>query len=126
MATTYGNTGSMGHTGSMGNSSLGNASSFAKDKLDQTSDQIKHAVDTGVERAGEVGSKLRDKLADAKDRLVDASGTVKDKILDAKDVVVDRAGSGATTLKRAIKDHPFIAIGVAFGIGYIAMRLIRR
>ncbi len=123
MATTYGNT--MGHTGTMGGS-LGNAGSIAKDKIDTASDSLKGAVDQGTQKAAEVKDRIKDSLAEAKDRLVDATGAVKDKIVHGKDVVVDRTGSFFSEARRLIKANPFVAIGIAFGVGYVAMRLVRR
>ena len=55
---------------------------------------------------------------------------VKDKVIDAKDIVVARAESLFSTLNKSIKAHPAIAagvgIGLVVGIGYLAIRLIRR
>ena len=92
----------------------------------EAGDQIKNLVDTGADRATEVKDRIREKLVDAKDRLVDASGTVKDKLVDAKDKVVDRAGPAAASLRDLIREHPYAAVGIALGVGYLAMRLIRR
>ena len=44
----------------------------------------------------------------------------------AKDKVVDKADSFATTLEGKIKARPLAAVGIAFGIGYFAMRIFRR
>ena len=50
----------------------------------------------------------------------------KDKLADAKTKVVDKADSVMTTLEDRIKARPLAAVGLAFGIGYVAMRIFRR
>lgn len=65
------------------------------------------------------------KAEEAKDRIADASATVKDRLGDAKDVVTDRGGTALSLSRRVIKQHPLIAVGLAFGVGYIAMRIAR-
>ena len=86
-------------------------------------DQVKGIVEAGRERAAEF---IKDTAGDAKDRLVDASVTVKHKLSDAKDVVAGAGGTALSFTRQAIKEHPLIAVGVAFGLGFIAMRLMRR
>jgi len=75
--------------------------STAKDKASQLSDQLEGLIETGQEKLGA-----------------------------AKGIVVDKAGSMFSSLRTTIKEHPVLAIGVAIGlaagIGYFAMRLIRR
>ena len=60
------------------------------------------------------------------DRLATATSPLKDRASD----VTARARSGAGLLAcragKAIQDHPIAAIGVAFGTGYLLMRLLRR
>ena len=55
-----------------------------------------------------------------------ASRLIAGKAVDAKDVVADRGSDAMTYMIKAIKNRPIVAIGVAFGVGYIAMRLTRR
>ena len=55
-----------------------------------------------------------------------ASRLIAGKAVDAKDVVADRSNDAMSAVIKAIKGRPLAAIGVAFGIGYIAMRLTRR
>ena len=51
---------------------------------------------------------------------------VKERLSDAKDRVVERADSLATQLADKIKARPLAAVGIAFGIGYVAMRIFRK
>ncbi len=51
---------------------------------------------------------------------------IKSKVVDVKDQAVER---GSMLLDRAtdfVRAHPLKAVGVAFGIGYVGMRLFRR
>jgi ElaB/YqjD/DUF883 family membrane-anchored ribosome-binding protein len=55
-----------------------------------------------------------------------ASKLIAGKAVDAKDVVADRGSDALSAMIKSIKGRPLVAIGVAFGLGYIAMRLTRR
>jgi len=55
-----------------------------------------------------------------------ASKLIAGKAVDAKDVVADRGSDALTYMIKSIKGRPLVAIGVAFGIGFLAMRLTRR
>lgn len=71
---------------------------------DNVKDNVKNIVDQGQE-----------KVAAIKDRVID----VKDQAVTKGNAVLDQA----TTF---IKANPLKAVGIAFGIGYIGMRLFRR
>jgi ElaB/YqjD/DUF883 family membrane-anchored ribosome-binding protein len=62
--------------------------------------------------------------------LVDAgkerAAALKDKAMEGKDAVVRGGSKAINTVGALIKDHPLAAIGIAFGVGYLVMRLIRR
>jgi len=88
----------------MANMTNGSMDSISTHKSDGVSDQLKDLVSAG-----------QHKLSDA-----------KDKVLDAKDAVTAQTSSTIKMLATMIKDHPFIAVGVAAGISYLATRLIRR
>jgi len=55
-----------------------------------------------------------------------AASSFKDIATEAKSHAASFAGSVATKTGRAIKAHPIVAIGVALGAGYLAVRLLRR
>jgi ElaB/YqjD/DUF883 family membrane-anchored ribosome-binding protein len=75
-----------------------------EDRLDSLKESVRGLVDFSSERA--------DKL--------------KGKMLDVKDTVVASSRSGVNRLGEMIKDHPIAAIGIAFGLGYITIRMMRR
>jgi ElaB/YqjD/DUF883 family membrane-anchored ribosome-binding protein len=68
-----------------------------EDRLDALKDSVRNLVDAGSEKLG----------------------SMKDTVVSSSKTGIHRAGS-------LIKDHPIIAIGIAFGIGYFAMRMLRR
>jgi ElaB/YqjD/DUF883 family membrane-anchored ribosome-binding protein len=79
------------------------AASF-DDRLEMLKQSVRGLMDFGSERAG----------------------TFKTRVVDVKERVISGGNSAAHKVAGAIKEHPFAAIGIAFGIGYIAMRWIRR
>ena len=78
------------------------------EKIDERIDAIKDGVRNLVSRSEERATEL------------------KTQALEAKDQVMTR---GSAMMERAtglIKEHPIKAVGIAFGIGYLGMRLFRR
>ena len=69
--------------------------------------------------AGEKVADARKRLAAALDRAKDVAGRVRDKAVD-----------GAKAADEAVREHPYQAIGIAFGvgalIGYLAIRRCSR
>lgn len=69
-----------------------------------------------------IGSTFEDRLDSLKESvrdLVDAGGERAGAIRDSVVAGTKKTGS-------LIKQHPVAAIAIAFGVGYIAMRLMRR
>ena len=78
-------------------------------------------------------SELDDRMGNLKDsvrNLVDASGEranqIKERLADAKDVAFDKGSAALGRVSALIKEHPIAAIGIAFGIGYLAVRMLRK
>ena len=90
----------------------------ANGNVGATAEQVKGVVDAGRDF-------IKDTAGDVKDRVVDAGVTVRHKLSDAKDVVADASGSALSATRSMIKEHPLIAVGVAFGLGYVVMRIMR-
>jgi ElaB/YqjD/DUF883 family membrane-anchored ribosome-binding protein len=76
----------------------------ADDKVDSIKEAVKGLVDQGAQR-------------------VDA---IKNKAFEAKDQVIDRGGDMLDSLTTFVKANPIKAVAIAFGAGYIGMRLFRR
>jgi ElaB/YqjD/DUF883 family membrane-anchored ribosome-binding protein len=86
----------------MNNANQGNGN--ADNKLGAIQDRVKGLVDQGHEKVDQI----------------------KSRVMDAKDQAVTR---GSAVLDRAtdfIRANPLKAVGIAFGAGYIGMRLFRR
>jgi ElaB/YqjD/DUF883 family membrane-anchored ribosome-binding protein len=71
-----------------------------------------------MSRLGTFDEKL-DNLRNGVKHIVDAGS---DRATELKDLGVNQIDK----LEKLVKKHPFAAIGIAFGVGYIAMRAIRR
>ena len=69
---------------------------------------------------------LKDSMRDLVEAGGDRAGAIKDRMVDVKDTVVSGAAKGARRTGAFIKDHPIVSIGIALGIGYVAVRLARR
>ena len=69
--------------------------------------------------SSEISTRL-DGLKDSVKELLDHG------IADKANVVKDRTIDGVEYIGSQIKKHPVAALAIAFGIGYLAMRLIRR
>ena len=82
----------------------GNNGSAASEKLGHLKDKVRGLVDQGEEK-------------------VDA---IKHKVIDVKDQAVTRGSAVLDRAETFIKANPLKAVGIAFGIGYIGMRLFRR
>lgn len=81
-----------------------NGSANTQDKLGAIKDKARDLVDQGHEKVDQLKSRVID---------------VKDQAVSRGNVLVDRA----TEFVRA---NPLKSVGIAFGIGYIGMRLFRR
>lgn len=81
----------------------GSASTF-EHRVDALKESLRNLVDTGSERAG----------------------VLKNKAIDVKDTVFESGGKALDRTTSLIKQHPIIALGVAFGVGYLAVRMMRK
>lgn len=81
-----------------------NGSASFEHRLDSLKSSVRNFVDAGGERAGQLKSKAMD---------------VKDSFVENGGIAIRKTGS-------FIKEHPIVAIGIAFGIGYITMRMLKK
>jgi hypothetical protein len=58
--------------------------------------------------------------------LTSGASAVETKVSEAKKTATAGVTSFTAKVGRVIKDHPIAAIGIAFGVGYLVMRVIRR
>jgi ElaB/YqjD/DUF883 family membrane-anchored ribosome-binding protein len=60
------------------------------------------------------------------EQMAATAAEVRDRAIAVKQQAHSKAGSLVSRVGRVIHDHPIAGIGVAFGAGYLVMRLIRR
>lgn len=51
---------------------------------------------------------------------------IKTRVIEVKDQAIDRGESMLVRVSDMIKAHPIKAVAIAFGTGYLGMRLLRR
>lgn len=69
---------------------------------------------------------LKESVRGLADAGSDRANEIKSRVADAKDQVVLRANTYLARAKRIISANPLASVGIAFGVGYIAMRILRR
>ena len=87
----------------MNNANQGNGNATDK-KLDSIQDRVKGLVDQGHEKVDQI----------------------KSRVIDVKDQAVSRGNAFLDRATEYIRANPLKAVGIAFGAGYIGMRLFRR
>jgi ElaB/YqjD/DUF883 family membrane-anchored ribosome-binding protein len=82
----------------------GSASHAVEDKMDSLKETVKGLVDQGAQKVDQI----------------------KNKVVEAKDQAYTRGSDVLDRTAAMIKAHPIKAVAIAFGAGYIGMRLFRR
>jgi len=75
-----------------------------EEKIDSLKETVKGLVDHGAQKAD----------------------AIKSKVVEVKDQALHRGGDALDRVTALIKAHPLKAVGIAFGAGYVGMRLFRR
>ena len=88
----------------MNKNDVGSAAQTTDEKLDTLKGAVKGLVDQGVQT-------------------VDA---LKNKVVEAKEGAITRGSDILERVTDLIKAHPIKAVAIAFGAGYLGMRLLRR
>jgi ElaB/YqjD/DUF883 family membrane-anchored ribosome-binding protein len=85
--------------------------------------------DTGASTANVIDDKI-DSLRDTMKGVVEQGSqkvdAIKTKVVEIKDQAVSRGGDLLSSTASLIKAHPIKSVAVAFGVGYLGMRLFRR
>ncbi len=87
-----------------GSTGTGTEDSSVEEKLDSIRDSVKGYVDRGAQKAD----------------------AIKNKVVEVKDHAMHRGSDALDRLASLVRAHPLKAVGIAFGVGYIGMRLFRR
>jgi ElaB/YqjD/DUF883 family membrane-anchored ribosome-binding protein len=80
------------------------SASGLENRIDSLKESVRNLVDAGGEKAGQL----------------------KDRAIDAKDTLVEEGSAALNRVGALIRQHPFIALGIAFSVGYVTIRIIRR
>jgi ElaB/YqjD/DUF883 family membrane-anchored ribosome-binding protein len=79
--------------------------------------------------ASEIESRF-DSLKERARNLVDdageKAGQLKERAMEAKHTIVESGSQALDRVRSLIKEHPFVALGVAFSVGYVAIRMMRK
>lgn len=87
----------------------------AKSTLGDIEDMLKSQASATGEKAAELREKISEKLRRAKENLADSQA-----------VVVDKAKEAAQATDDYVHDHPWHAVGIAAGVGFILGLLVSR
>jgi ElaB/YqjD/DUF883 family membrane-anchored ribosome-binding protein len=80
------------------------SASAIESKIDSLKESVRNLVDAGGERAGQL----------------------KDRAIDAKDVALENGRAALDRVGALVKEHPFAALAIAFGVGYVTIRMLRK
>ena len=76
----------------------------------------------GTHRIGSIKETVKGLVDQGQDKVK----AIKDRVVGVKDQAMSRGGHYVERATDLIKAHPLKAIGIAFGAGYVGMRLFRR
>lgn len=79
-----------------------------------------------TEQASQRIDSIRDSVKGLVEQGHDKVNELKDKVVDIKQQAQDRGSDAIDKVTELVKAHPLAAVGVAFGVGFIAMRMVRR
>jgi ElaB/YqjD/DUF883 family membrane-anchored ribosome-binding protein len=68
-----------------------------------------------------IGSSVDERI----DSLKESATAIKDRVIDVKEQAMDRGNALLDKSTDYIKENPLKSIAIAFGVGYVAMRLFR-
>jgi len=81
----------------------GTIGSSVDERIDSIKDSVKNLVEQGEEKAN----------------------AIKHRVIEVKDQAMDRGNAVLDKSTDYIKENPLKSVAIAFGIGYVAMRLFR-
>ncbi len=81
-----------------------NGTTSIESRLDSLKENVRNLIDAGSERASQL----------------------KGRAIDMKNTVIDEGEAALDRLTALIKAHPIAALGIAFSVGYVAVRMLRK
>ncbi len=100
-----------------------NETAVTKDKLAQ---DLKIVVSDLEELLRATASQAGEKVAAVREKVQENLQRYKVKLAEAEDVLIDRGKQAARVTDEYVHDHPWHAVGIAAGIGFLVGLLIAR
>lgn len=102
-----------------------NSDSRMREDIETLKEDLKRLRSDVSETARHAAQAARDGAQQAKARAGQAYDYAKEKAGEAYEVARDRAKDASHRVERNIEDHPFMAVGIAFGAGVLLGVLLR-
>jgi ElaB/YqjD/DUF883 family membrane-anchored ribosome-binding protein len=81
------------------------------------------ATDKAIEQRVDM---LKENLRGLVEQGQDKVNEIKTKVIEVKDQAMKQGSAAMDQARETIKAHPLASVGIAFGVGYVAMRIFRR
>lgn len=98
-------------------------SAVTKEKLAQ---DLKIVISDAEDLLRATASQAGEKVAAAREKIQDSLRRAKLKLADVEDVIIDKGKQTARATDEYVHDHPWRAVGIAAGIGFVIGLLIGR
>ena len=102
---------------------MANETAVTKEKLAQ---DLKIVISDAEELLRATASQAGEKVAAAREKVQDSLHRAKVKLAKAEEVLIDQGKQAARATDEYVHDHPWRAVGVAAGIGFVIGLLIGR
>jgi len=100
-----------------------NDTTVTKDRLVQ---DLKIVISDAEELLRATASQAGEKVSAAREKVQDSLHRAKVKLAEAEDVLMDKSKLAARATDEYVHDHPWSAVGIAAGIGFVIGLLIGR
>jgi len=100
-----------------------NDTTVSKDKLVQ---DLKIVISDAEELLRATASQAGEKVSAAREKVQDSLHRAKVKLAEAEDVLLDKSKQAARQTDEYVHEHPWHAVGIAAGIGFVIGLLIGR
>lgn len=85
----------------------------------------KQGMDAGTPGVDEKVESIKDAVKGLVDQGAQKVDAIKNRVVEVKDQAIHRGGDVLDRATEMIKAHPIKSVAIAFGAGYIGMRLFR-
>jgi ElaB/YqjD/DUF883 family membrane-anchored ribosome-binding protein len=95
----------------------------SKEKLAQ---DLKIVISDAEDLLRATASQAGEKVSAAREKIQDSLHRAKLKLAEVEDVIVDKGKQAARATDEYVHDHPWRAVGIAAGVGFVIGLLIGR